>query len=36
MADTLDGGEGDHDLLLDIHVGVEQTQDVLKVLPHDQ
>jgi len=35
-ADTLDGGHGEHDLLLAIHVGVEQTQDVLEVLPRDQ
>jgi len=35
-ADTLDGGEREHDLLLAIHVGVEQTQDVLEVLPRDQ
>jgi hypothetical protein len=36
VADTLDGGEGKHDLLLAIHVGVKQTQDVLKVLPRNQ
>jgi len=35
-ADTLDGGEREHDLLLPIHVGVQQTQDVLEVLTGDQ
>lgn len=35
-ADTLDGGEREHDLLLAIDVGVEQTQDVLELLPRDQ
>jgi hypothetical protein len=31
-ANTLDGGHGEHDLLLPIDVGVQQTQDVLEVL----
>eukprot|EP00448_Togula_jolla_P040006 CAMPEP_0170621838 /NCGR_PEP_ID=MMETSP0224-20130122/28811_1 /TAXON_ID=285029 /ORGANISM="Togula jolla, Strain CCCM 725" /LENGTH=167 /DNA_ID=CAMNT_0010948117 /DNA_START=185 /DNA_END=689 /DNA_ORIENTATION=+ len=31
-ANTLDGGEGIHDLLPAIHVGVAHTQDVLEVL----
>ena len=35
-ADTLDGGHGEHDLLLPIHVGVQQTQDMLEVLTGDQ
>jgi len=35
-ADTLDGGHREHDLLLPIHVGVQQTQDVLEVLTRDQ
>ena len=30
-ADTTDGGEGVHDLLAAIHVGVQHTDDVLKV-----
>jgi hypothetical protein len=34
--DTLDWGHGEHDLLLPIHVGVQQTQDMLEVLPGDQ
>ena len=28
---TLDLGQGDHDLLLAVNIGVEQTQDVLEV-----
>ena len=36
-ADTLDRGEGEHDLDLTIKVGVQHTQDVLKVgLVHDE
>jgi hypothetical protein len=30
-ADTLDLGQGVHDLLLAVNIGVEQTQDVLEV-----
>jgi len=33
---TLDGGHGEHDLLLPIHVSVQQTQDMLEVLTGDQ
>ena len=29
--DTLDLGQGDHDLLLAVNIGVEQTQDILEV-----
>ena len=31
-ADTLDGGHGIHDVLLAIHIGVENTQDVLEIV----
>jgi hypothetical protein len=33
---TLYGGHGEHDLLLPIHVGVQQTQNMLEVLAGDQ
>ena len=31
-ANTLDGGHGIHDVLLAVHIGVENTQDVLEVV----
>lgn len=34
--DTLDGGEGEHDLFLPINVRIQQTQNVLEVLVRDQ
>lgn len=33
---TADGGQGVHDLLLAIHVGVQHTQNVLKVVAGDE
>lgn len=35
-ADTLNGGESEHDLLLSIDVGVQDTQNVLEVFVRDQ
>lgn len=34
--DTFDGGESEHDLLLTVHIGVQNTQNVLKFLVRNQ